>query len=101
MFPGPVVFALDAEQLFGELGSGHCQCHGRVSLFAVPRYRRSKDRAKTAGICKVERDGPYGGEAPSRPILMRLTSKLPSAPLPVATAVNGAPGVIAPVSAIS
>ena len=44
---------------------------------------------------------PYGGEAPSRPTLMRLTSKLPSAALPVTTAVKGAPGVIAPASAIS
>jgi cyanate lyase len=27
MFPAPAVFALDAEQLFGEFGSCHCRCH--------------------------------------------------------------------------
>jgi hypothetical protein len=37
----------------------------------------------------------YGGAAPSRPTLIRLTSKLPSAALPVAGAANGAPGLIA------
>jgi hypothetical protein len=35
MFPAPAVFALYAEQLFGELGSRHCRCHDRVSLLAA------------------------------------------------------------------
>jgi DNA-binding XRE family transcriptional regulator len=40
MFPAPAVFALYAEQLFGELGSRHCRCHDRVACLSATRRSR-------------------------------------------------------------